>query len=324
MTLEKILIIGVTASGKGRVAFELAEKLGAEIISIDSMKVYKRMDIGTAKPPKKALQQVRYHLINVVEPSESFSVGAFLNLAYQAIEQIRNQKKSVIAVGGTALYIKSLLYGLFEGPGADQQFRAKLKKRVETEGLISLYKELTQIDPVAAERISSNDTKRIIRALEVYHLTGKPISNFQKQWNSEQRTEDRRRTTENEREQKNFNWKIIGLRREKDEESKKINARVKKMITDGLVDEVKSLLAEEKPMSLQAQSAIGYSEIIDYLNGRYSLEDTVELIKRNTRRLAKHQRTWFKTFRNVNWIDIKPDETTEKIINLAAKLVETL
>jgi tRNA dimethylallyltransferase len=320
MNPVKILILGVTASGKGRVAFELAKRLGAEIISIDSMKVYRRMDIGTAKPPKEALRQARYHLIDIVEPSESFSVGAFLNLANQAIEQIQNRNKPVIAVGGTALYIKALLYGLFEGPGADQQLRVKLKKQVETEGLTSLYQELIQIDPIAAERINSNDAKRIIRALEVYQLTGKPISSFQRQWDSLAVAG----TASNNRGRKNCDWKIIGLRREKEQENKRINARVKKMFTDGLVDEVKSLLTEEKPLSQQARNAIGYVEIIDYLNGRFNLEDTVELIKKNTRRFAKHQRTWFKTFSDINWIDIEPDESAQKIINRAAKLAETL
>ncbi len=336
MNPAKILILGVTASGKGRVAFELAENMGAEIISIDSMKVYRRMDIGTAKPPKEARQRIRYHLIDVVEPDESFSVGKFLDLSYDAIQQITSRNKHIIAVGGTALYIKAFLYGLFKGPAADRQMRIELKKRAETEGLKHLYQELTQVDPVAAERISPKDAKRIIRALEVYQLTGKPISSFQKQWWTEdrrQKTEDRRQTTEdslavagtatNDRGQ-NSGWKIIGLGREKAEESRRINARVKKMIADGLVDEVNSLLAEEKPLSTQARSAIGYAEIIDYLNGRYSLEEAVELIKRNTRRLAKHQRTWFKTFRNINWIDIEPDESAEKILGRVATLAKIL
>jgi len=348
MNPAKILILGVTASGKGRVAFELAENMGAEIVSIDSMKVYRRMDIGTAKPPKEARQQIRYHLIDMVEPSESFSVGKFLDLAYDAVEQIKSRNKHIIAVGGTALYIKAFLYGLFKGPAADQQLRIKLKKRVETEGLTHLHHELTQVDPIAAERISPKDAKRIIRALEVYQLTGKPISSFQKQWWAEdrgRRTEDRRQI-ENDRRgtreegrgtlylapqfiggvsgAKEHNWKIIGLRREKAEESRKVNARVKKMIADGLVDEVKSLLAEEKPLSPQARSAIGYAEIIDCLNGRYSLEEALELIKRNTRRLAKHQRTWFKTFRNVKWIDIGPDESAEKILSRVETLVKIL
>ena len=251
-------------------------------------------------------------------------------MAYEAMKQIRSRNKPIIAVGGTALYIKSLLYGLFEGPAADQQIRAELQKRAETEGLSQLHKELTAVDPVAAERISPNDAKRIIRALEVFKLTGRPISSFQKQW-MRQRTEDGRRLTGRKEEYLaprftwgSSSWMIIGLRREKVEENKRINARVKKMIADGLVDEVKALLAEEKPISMQARSAIGYAEIIDYLNGRLSLEDAVERIKINTRRLAKHQRTWFKTFRNVTWLDIAQDESAEKVFVRTLSLVDKM
>ena len=306
MNPDKLLIFGVTGSGKGQLAFELAERLGAEIISIDSMKVYRRMDIGTAKPPKEARERVKYHLIDVVEPSESFSVAAFLDLAYQAIEQIKGRNKPIIAVGGTALYIKTLLYGLFEGPGTDKQIRAELQARAEAEGLTQLYRELTLIDPKACERFSQNDAKRIIRALEVYQLTGKSISSLQKQW---------------ERHDVKHNWMLIGLRREKAAESLRINARVKKMIAAGLVYEAKSLLAEEKPLSPQARCAIGYAEIIDYLNGRQTLADAVELIKKNTRRLAKSQRTWFKTFQSVNWLDIEPAEPAEKILDRTKTLI---
>jgi len=294
-----ILILGVTASGKGRLAFDLAESLDAEIISIDSMKVYRRMDIGTAKPPREVRQRVKYHLIDIVEPSDSFSVAAFLEAALHSIEQTKSRNKKIIAVGGTALYIKALLYGLFEGPGTDQQIRAELKARAQVQGLAELYCELTKIDPTAAERISPNDSKRIIRALEVHQLAGKPISSLQKQW-------DRRDSK--------HDWTIIGLRREKTDTSGRINKRVKEMIVAGLVNEVKSLLAEEKPLSRQARCAIGYAEIIEYLNGQISLEEATELIKKNTRRLAKNQRTWFKTFKNVHWLDIEPDEPPEKIL----------
>jgi len=304
-----ILILGVTASGKGRLAFDLAQSLGAEIISIDSMKVYRRMDIGTAKPPQEARQRVKYHLIDIVEPSDSFSVGAFRDAALGAIEQIKSRKKKIIAVAGTALYIKALLYGLFEGPGTNQQIRAELKARAQEQGLAKLHHELTKIDPIAAERINPNDSKRIIRALEVYQLTGKPISSLQKQWDNDDNKHD---------------WTIIGLRREKTEESKRINSRVKNMIADGLVDEVRSLLAEEKPLSKQARCAIGYAEIIEYLNGQISLEEAIELIKKNTRRLAKNQRTWFKTFKNVRWLDIEPDETAEEILVRAKILLNDI
>ena len=303
------LILGVTASGKGRLALRLAESMGAEIISIDSMKVYRRMDVGTAKPPKEARAALKYHLIDVVEPSDSFSVGAFLELAYKAIEQIKSRKKPIIAVGGTALYMKALLYGLFEGPGTNKQIRVELRAQAQAEGLAQLYHELTKIDPVAASRISPKDSKRIIRALEVYKTTGKPISSLQKQFNAEKPARD---------------WTIIGLRREKTDANSRISRRVKRMIAAGLVDEVKSLLAEEKPLSPQARCAIGYAEIIDYLSGRINLEDTTELIKKNTRRLAKNQRTWFKTFKNVHWLDIEPGEPLEKTLDRTKTLLSDL
>ena len=306
MNTDRLLILGVTASGKGQLAFDLAESLGAEIISIDSMKVYRRMDIGTAKPPREARKRVKYHLIDVVEPSESFNVGSFLDLAYDAMEQIESRKKRIIAVGGTALYIKAMLYGLFEGPGSDKQIRAELQAEAEAGRLEELYRQLTEIDPAAAERISRKDRKRIIRAIEVYKITGKPISSLQQQFDAGKPLHD---------------WTIIGLRREKSVENSRINQRVKKLIEAGLVDEVRRLLTEEKPLSQQARCAIGYAEIIDCLNGKISLEDAVELIKKNTRRFAKNQRTWFKTFKNVNWLDIDPDEQPEKILNRTEQLL---
>jgi len=301
-----ILILGVTGSGKSRLAFDLAENIGAEIISIDSMKVYRRMDIGTAKPPKAARERIKYHLIDVIEPSNSFSVGLFLELAYAAIRQIESSKKPIIAVGGTALYIKALLYGLFEGPGTDEQIRSRLGQQAEDKGLEYLYQELKKIDSIAAKRIHPNDRKRIVRALEVYEITGKPISSLQEQFEAEKSI---------------HNWNIIGLRREKAVENKQINARVKKMIDAGLVEEVKSLLAEDKPLSQQARCAIGYAEIIEYLNGRINLDDAIELVKRNTRRLAKNQRTWFKTFKNVNWVDIEQDKSPEEISGQVKSLI---
>jgi tRNA dimethylallyltransferase len=320
MSSNLILILGVTASGKSRLAFDLAKALDGEIISIDSMKVYRRMDIGTAKPSAEARAQIRYHLLDVVEPTESFSVASFLDLANHAVEQIKNRNKPVIGVGGTALYIKALLYGLFEGPSSDEKIRGELKQLAEKSGLQNLYHQLQQIDPAATERIHPNDSKRIIRALEVFHLTGKPISTFQKQWeqNSSEKHKPQCSTTG-----KIDEWTIIGLRREKELESKRINSRVKKMLDDGLVDEVKSLLSEEKPLSEQARCAIGYAEIINYINGKTKLDEAIELIKKNTRRLAKGQRTWFKTFKNVNWLDIEPEESPEQLLAKVKELTDS-
>jgi len=311
-----ILILGVTASGKGRLAFELAEHLGAEIISIDSMKVYRRMDIGTAKPHDEARRRVKHHLIDIVEPSDSFSVSAFLAAAAGAVEEIESRNKAVIGVGGTALYIKALLYGLFKGPGTDEQIRNRLKEQADAEGMDRLHRRLKKIDPEAADRIHPNDAKRIIRALEVYEITGRPISSFQQQW------VDRRPNASVENGAPKHDWTIIGLRRRREQESKRINARVKRMIAAGLVDEVRALLAEDKPLSRQARCAIGYAEIIEHLVGRIDLDEAVEMIKKKTRRLAKGQRTWFKTFENVNWLDIEDEESPEKTLSRAKTLLQ--
>ncbi len=318
-----ILILGVTASGKNKLAFKLAEGLNAEIISIDSMKVYRRMNIGTAKPSIEQRRRVKHHLIDIIEPSDSFSVGAFHEEALEAIEQINGRGRKVVAVGGTALYVKALLYGLFEGPGSDEQVRAELRARVETEGLSELHRELSSVDPVAAERINPHDSKRIIRALEVYTITGRTISSFQKQWETHNSRTSRNdiENDSSERSQPEQDWTIIGLQRTRADTSSRINARVKKMILAGLVDEVKALLDEEKPLSKQARCAIGYAEIIRYLNGQMDLMEATELIKKNTRRLAKGQRTWFKTFKNVHWLEVKPEETIDEILGRTKKLL---
>lgn len=304
---RKILILGVTASGKGALAFELASALGGEIVSADSMKVYRRMDIGTAKPPPEKRRLIPHHLIDVVEPSEPFSVDRFLDLTGQAVADIQTRQKPVVAVGGTAMYIKALLYGLFDGPGTDETIRQKLKQQAEAEGLSELHGRLVAVDFEAARRIHPNDEKRIIRALEVYELTGRPISSFQRQWDAPQPADD---------------WLVIGLRRGKDIESIRMNARVKRMIDDGLREEVAALLAEPKPLSKQAAAAIGYAEMIAHLQGKMDLDETIEQIKINTRRFAKAQRTWFKTFRNVHWLDIAEEDTVRTVLPKTLAILE--
>jgi tRNA dimethylallyltransferase len=305
---SNLLLLGVTAVGKGTLAFELAKHFDAEIISIDSMKVYRRMDVGTAKPPFERRQRVPYHLIDVVEPSDAFSVDRFLELADTAAQDIRSRGKTVIASGGTAMYIKAMLYGLFDAPPSDTAIRERLKAETQTLGLPELHRRMAAIDPEAGNRIHPNDEKRILRALEVYELTGKPISELQQQWSvSAPAASD---------------WFVVGLRRNKEIESKRINLRVKKMVEKGLLDEVKSLLAEPKPLSPQARVAIGYAEIIDHLEGKMSFDEAVERIKINTRKLAKAQRTWFKTFRNVHWIDISDDADEQWVFDKALKVLE--
>lgn len=296
-------LLGCTGCGKGAVGRELAKRVGAEIISVDSMKVYRRMDVGTAKPGADAREEVPHHLIDVVEPWEEFSVASFVQLAEQAIEDITRRGRPVLAVGGTALYIKGLSEGLFEGPSASPEVRRHLDERARCEGTPALHLELSRIDPEAARRIHPNDLRRIVRALEVHELTGKPISELQTQW-------DRQRTK--------HPCTFIGLRRSREDQNHRTNLRVKRMIERGLVEEVRSLLALERPLSTAAGQALGYAAIIDHLRGRTALADAVEMIKINTRRFAKAQRTWFKRFRETDWIDLSPEteasETVERIL----------
>jgi tRNA dimethylallyltransferase len=309
MSDKMIMIIGVTGSGKSRLAFDLAASMGAEIISIDSMKVYRGMDIGTAKPPLEKRQKVPYHLIDVADPWQSFSVSRFLELSEEAIGDIQSRGRPVIGAGGTAMYVKNMLYGLFEGPGSDQELRKRLKDRYAAEGGLMLHRELEAVDPEAAQRIHPNDERRIVRALEVYQLSGRPISSFQTQFSAPQ--PDPR-------------WQVIGVRREKEAESRRINARVKKMIDLGLVEEARRLYELDKPLSKQAAVAIGYAELFEHFSGGLTLEKAIEKIKINTRRLAKSQRTWFKTFKNVRWIDLEESDTPDKVLNKTLDLLPKL
>lgn len=285
---------------------ELAPRLDAEILSVDSMQVYRRMDIGTAKPTPDELARAPHHLIDVAEPSEAFSVARFVELADAAIADMRSRGKRVLAVAGTPLYLMGLMYGMFEGPAADDAFRTALRKRADLEGIAALHAELAHVDPEAAERIHPNDLKRIERALEVWHLTGTPLSTQQQQWSAESMR---------------YPATVVGIRREKEENSRRINARVRSMIDAGLVEEVRALLASPEGMSHPSRQAVGYAEIIEYLEGRCTLEEAVEQIKIHTRRLAKHQRTWFRKFPQARWIDVAPDEATDVTVK---KLLDVL
>jgi len=292
------LLLGCTAAGKSALALPLAERLNAEILSIDSMQVYRRMDIGTAKPSPAERRRVPHHLIDVAEPGESFSVARFMDEADAALADIAARGRAVLAVAGTPLYLMALLYGLFDGPSADTEFRTRLRERAAREGTETLHAELARIDPDAAARIHANDLRRIERALEVFERTGRPISAQQQQWSGPPR----------------YVYRAIGLRRSREVQSHRINARVKEMIAAGLVDEVRRLLAEPSGLSDQAAQAVGYAEIIRHLRGDYSLEDAIEAIKINTRRLAKSQRTWFRRVQSVNWIDVPVEMDSDQLL----------
>ncbi len=300
-----ILLLGCTASGKTAVSLELAKRMGAEILSIDSMQVYRRMNVGTAKPSPEELASVRHHLIDVAEPNESFSVAKFVEAADSAIAEMSRRGRTVLAVAGTPLYLMGLMYGMFAGPAADETIRAGLRDRARREGTTALHAELAGVDPEAAARIHPNDYKRIERALEVWQTTGKPLSTQQQQWGAPSMR---------------YPARVVGIRRAKEDNARRINARVKAMIDAGRVEEVRALLAEPAGVRAQAAQALGYAQIIWHLQGRAPLEDAVEQIKIQTRRLAKHQRTWFRKFQMTHWLDVgveeTPQETADRIMSV--------
>lgn len=303
-----IAILGCTASGKGRVARALARRLDGEIVSIDSMKVYRGLDIGTAKPTAEERGEIPHHLIDVADAWEWFSAARFVEQADAAVEAIHGRGRPAVAVGGTALYFKCFYHGLFEGPSAHQVIRDEIRARAESEGLEALHAELAAVDPAAAARIHTNDLRRIERALEVYRLTGVPISELQKQWDTGQ---VRRR---------DWVWTLIGLRRERENTNGRINERVRRMIDRGLVDEARRIWESERGISHQASQAVGYAELFAHFEGRYTLDEAIERIKINSRRLGKHQRTWLRRESDVKWLDLQDsggaDETVELILRL--------
>ncbi len=305
MAIRVNLLIGCTAGGKSRVGLELARRFEGEILSVDSMKIYRRMDIGTAKPSPEVRRRIPHHGIDIVEPSDSFSLADYLDYADQAIRAIDKHNKPVLAVGGTMLYVRGLTAGVFQGPGADAQFRAKIRQRAKEQGQEKLHAELARIDPEAAQRIHPNDIRRIERALEVFHLTGQPISELQTQW---------------EQSSGPYDCRIVALRRPKEEANRRINARVKRMIEAGLVEEVKTLLAEPKGIGSQAAQAVGYAEIIAHLRGEMPLDKAIEKIKINTRRLGKSQRTWMRRIPGITFLDVAEEELPEQIADRVADI----
>jgi tRNA dimethylallyltransferase len=276
-------VIGPTASGKSDLAMALARQLGGEILSVDSMQVYRGMDVGTAKPSAQEQRDVRHHVIDVVEPDQPFTAARFVELADAAIADAASRNVPLIAVGGTPLYFKVLFEGMFDGPGADDAVRARLRTLPNDE----LHRRLTETDPAAAARIHVNDTKRLVRALEVIELTGKPISSLQTEWESPTARHAAK-------------W--IGLSWDKDALNRRINARVKSMLAAGWADEVRALLARYPALSKTAAEATGYAELIEHAKGNLSLDDASEQIKIATRQLARRQMKWFKRFANVQWL----------------------
>lgn len=294
-----IVICGPTASGKTALSIELAKKIDGEIVSADSMQIYKYMDIGSAKPTKLEMQGIKHYMLDFVEPNIRYSVADYKKEAEACIEEILSKGKVPIVVGGTGLYINSLIYGIeYNENKLDEEYRNKLEKIAESEGLETLYNKAVEIDPIAMEKISCNDKKRILRVLEIYHETGKT--------KTEQEIESRSKEIK-------YDYRVFAINIDRDKLYDRINQRVDIMLEQGIVDEVKNLISkyEKLPTAIQG---LGYKETKDYLEGIISKEEMIEKIKMETRRYAKRQLTWFKKNQQVIWIDGL--ETKEKNIQI--------
>jgi tRNA dimethylallyltransferase len=299
-------LTGATAVGKTAVGIALAQRIGAEIISLDSMAIYRGMDIGTAKPSAAQRAAVPHHLLDIVDPGDEFSVAQYVEAAARAVADIRSRGGEAIFVGGTPLYLKSLLRGLFEGPPADWQLRREIEQELAQAGQQVLYDRLLQVDPVAATHIHPHDTRRLIRALEVYRATGEPISHQQLQF------EEGRPASE---------CRVFVLRRSREELHPRIEHRVDAMVESGLVEEVRRLTADGRLLGRTARQAVGYREAIDFVAGQCGREEMIARIKARTRRFAKRQGTWFRSLSECRFVDVAGEvdaaAVAKRIINSA-------
>jgi tRNA dimethylallyltransferase len=290
---QTILIAGPTAVGKSEIALQFAEQLGGEIISVDSMQVYRGLDIGTAKPSSAERARVPHHLISICDLTDSFDAAQFTRLAHRAVSEIQPRGRVPILCGGTGLYFKAFLDGLAEAPSAD----AKLRAELEATPLENLLAELRERDPVAYEKIDRKNPRRIIRAVEVIRLTGKPFSEVQSPKSKVQGQKP----------------EFFCFTRSSNDLRKRVDARVDAMFARGLVDETRELLKRGLEQNKTAMQAIGYRQVVEHLRGDRSLKETIELVKVRTRQFAKRQLTWFRCQLDLEWIELKPDESLEKI-----------
>ena len=302
MTKSKLIILaGPTASGKTSVSIELAKRLGGEIISADSMQVYKNMDVGTAKISVEEMQGVKHHLIDVLDPKEDFNIVKFQNMVKCSIEEIVKNGHIPILVGGTGFYIQSIIYDIdFNNEDDNSSVRKKLEEEYDTFGADFMYEKLKKIDSVSAQTIHKNNKKRIIRAIEYFLINNEPISSH----------------NEVQRKKKSpYDYRFFVLNPPRDILYERINKRVDIMVENGLVDEVKKLREMGLSMANISMQGIGYKEIIEYLDGEVSLETAIENIKQNTRHMAKRQVTWFKREKGVIYVDPFLFESNEKIVD---------
>ncbi len=289
MKPKVVVIVGPTASGKTALSIELAKKINGEIISSDSMQIYKDMDIGTAKVTKEEMQGIKHYLVDFVSPDCRYTVSDFKKDSENAIKEILQKGKTPIVVGGTGLYVNSLIYGIeYQDMKFDEEYRNKLMELAESEdGLKKLYEEANKIDPEATKKISSNDKKRIVRILEIYKATGKN--------KTEQEILSRQKGVD-------YDFKVFGIDMERSKLYERINLRVDIMLKQGLENEVKNLISKysEFPTAMQG---LGYKEVVEFFEGKISHEEMIEKIKQESRRYAKRQLTWFRKNKETIWLD---------------------
>ena len=302
-----VILTGPTAVGKTKASIGLAKAIGGEIISADSMQVYKQMDIGSAKIKPSEMEGIPHYLLDILEPDEEFHVVLFQQMAKQAIQKIYEKGKIPIIVGGTGFYIQAVLYDIdFSEKEKDTSYREELEKLAQTKGAEYLHDLLREVDEKSAQDIHANNVKRVIRALEYFHQTGEKIS--------EHNEEQRKKVSP-------YNFSYFVLNDEREHLYERINLRVDQMINEGLVREVQSLKEKGYTRDMVSMQGLGYKEMLDYLDNKCSLEEAVEIIKRDTRHFAKRQITWFKRESDVTWIDKKEYEYNEERI-LKAMLEE--
>ena len=300
--IKIIVLCGPTAVGKTALSLQIAETFSCEIISVDSMQVYRNMDIGTAKPTKTERDRIKHYLIDIVDPDETYTLGRFVKDADEAIQEITSHNNIPLLVGGTGLYLKGLLEGVFDesAPGVDihtGKDKAKtgsvkddLRKRLQQEGNEILYRELAEVDPDAAKRIHPNDTQRLLRGLEIFYVTGIPWSRH---------LADQRKSI------RNYHAFKIGLTRPRQELYARIDRRVHLMVEQGLLDEVRKIVGLGYDRQLKAMQAIGYRHMVNFLDGNWTWEQTLELLARDTRHYAKRQFTWFNNDKEILWYDVR-------------------
>lgn len=304
MKPKLVVVLGPTAVGKSELALGLALSIDGEIVNADSQQVYRFMDIGTGKPSAEDRLRVSHHLIDVVDPDEEFNAAQFRRMALAIIEQIQGREKKVIVCGGTGLYLKALTQGLFEGPGSDAAFRAALDRQIEVQGLAALYQRLVAIDGSVTSTIHPNDRQRIVRALEVFETTGRPLS----AWQNEHAFRD-----------EPFELLKIGLLRERAELYDRINRRCEQMVQDGLLEEVRELVARGYSLDLKSLRSVGYRQMGAVLRGEKDLTGALEEMKQETRRLAKRQLTWFRRDREILWFH--PEKQQREICQRAGEFL---